>query len=157
MRVCLVLILLFFGAVSCGPKTTFHRTGASVSLMQNTLLDCQVAALKDAPVSSQIRQGPPRYIPGSSYCHKDGDCYRRAGYFAPGEVYTVDTNARLRSNLTTRCMAREGFQRVQLPRCPAGTPAPDISNLTDEMPPLSADSCLLKLPGGGSRIVSPTG
>ncbi|MEM1352482.1 MAG: hypothetical protein AAGF27_09050, partial [Pseudomonadota bacterium] len=120
---------------ACGPTATFHRTGAPMALMENTLLDCKVEALGDAPVATQVRQGPPRYVPGPVYCPRKGQCTRGAGYFAPGEVYSVDTNARLRSDLINRCMARSGFQRVDLPRCAAGTPLPDLSAQSEGMPP----------------------
>lgn len=157
MRALILMCLAGSVLAACGPAATFYRTGASVSLMEDTLLDCRVAALQDAPVATQIRQGPPRYIPGSVYCPRDNKCYRATGYFAPGEVYTVDPNARLRSDLTNRCMAEAGFQRLELPRCPSGTPLPDLSTETDTMPPIAADSCILKTPEGRQQIISPSG
>jgi len=157
MRVVLFLCLASLWLLGCGPAVTYHRTGASVGLMEDTLLDCRVAALQDAPVATQIRQGPPRYYPGPFYCPGGGRCYRGAGYFAPGEVYSVDTNARLRSDLTNRCMAHTGFQRIELPRCAAGTTLPDLSTQTDNMPPIADTSCILKTPEGGQQIISPSG
>ena len=157
MRAFFVLIVGVWGLAACGPIATFYQAGAPVALMEDTLLDCRVAALQDAPVSTQVRQGPPRYIPGPYYCHRDGRCYRSGGYFAPGEVYTIDTNEGLRTDLTTRCMARAGFDRVELPRCPAGTSAPDLSSDAGTMPALAADSCIRKSSGGSTQIISPAG
>lgn len=157
MRAHFILFLSAFLLTGCSPVVTYYQAGAPVSLMEDALLDCQVAALQDAPIATQIRQGPPRYIPGRVYCHGGDNCYRGAGYFVSGEVYTVDTNARLRSDLTTRCMAREGFQRIELPRCAAGTSLPDLSTQTEVMPPLAEKSCIAETPDGRPKIISPTG
>ncbi len=125
--------------------------------MENDLLDCKVAALADAPVSTQLRRGPPRYVPGYRHCDGKGRCYRSGGYFYPGDVYSVDVNAGLRRDLLNRCMAARGFSPVELPRCRTGT-APALStDLTDAMPPLSPNSCLFEGEGGQNRIIDAAG
>ena len=153
MRFVGLLSLSIFFLSACTPLTIYHRDGVAVSRMQSDLLDCQVGALEDAPVSSQLRRGPPRYIPSYRYCPHAGSCYRRGGYYYPGEVYSVDVNASLRSQLENRCMASQGYKRVELPNCPAGTKAPDGQVQSRTLPPLSENTCAIRGENGSWRIV----
>lgn len=149
-----VIPALFIAAISaCAPLTIYYREGVPVQRMQSDLLDCQVDALAKAPVASQIRRGPPRYIPGSHYCNGNGRCYSYGGYFIPGEVYSVDVNASLRRQLENQCMNGQGYQRVEVPNCPAGTVPPDGLIQTQTLPPLSEKSCAIRGDAAEWRIV----
>lgn len=147
------LALFSVGLCACTPLTIYHREGVPVQRMQADLLDCQVDALSKAPVASQLRRGPPRYIPGSRHCYGSGRCYRYGGYYVPGEVYSVDVNASLRRQLENQCMARQGYQRVEVPNCPAGTPPPEGLEQTQTLPPLSENSCAIRGDAGEWLIV----
>ena len=145
---------------ACTPLTIYHRAGATMARMEKDLLACRVDALDKAPVTSQVRQGPPRYIPGYRHCNRAGHCYRRGGYYVPGEIYTVDVNARLRSQIETQCMAGKGYRRVTLPNCPAGTSSANAAASSIAtgavLPPLTENSCGLRGQGGEWQIITPT-
>lgn len=149
----LVLCVLLLGFAACAPLSIYHRPGVAVAKMEDDLLGCQVAALEQAPVASQVRRGPPIYVPERYYCNDHGHCYRRGGYFIPGEIYTVDVNAPLRRKIETRCMARKGYQRVDIPNCPAGVTLEPSPADTQVLPPLTENSCAIRGSGGTWQIV----
>lgn len=129
---------------ACTPFSIYHQPGVEVSRMQSDLLNCQVASSQSVPVSTQIRREPPRYIPGRHYCRPDGRCYRDAGYYIPGEVYTVDANAGLRGRVTTQCMADRGYRPVELPACSGAVKARAPQGVTTVLPPLDEKSCVIR-------------
>lgn len=140
---------------ACGPVSVYYQPDVTVARLNNDLLDCQVASLKDAPVASELRRGPPRYIPGYRYCDSKGRCYRSPGYFIPGEVYSVDVNARLRRDLENRCMARRGYIAIELPRCASGVTPADPTARTGRLPTLTENTCVARDAGGRWQIVEP--
>jgi len=157
--VCAVLVMMLTLS-ACTPAPVYYREGVSVAKMENDLLNCKVAAVKDAPVATQLRRGAPRYYPGYLRCSHGGHCYRTGGYFYPGEVYSVDVNAGLRNDLENRCMSRKGYAPVSLPRCRAGTAgsaAADQTAQTNTMPPLSQNSCVIDNTDGPVQIIDPSG
>lgn len=140
---------------ACAPATVYYRQGASVSRLQTDLTDCQVRALRDAPVATEIRQGPPLFWPGRTYCNPAGQCYATPGYWEPGNIYSVDVNADLRGRVEQQCMARRGYQPVTLGRCTQSirnqvSPEPET-----RLPGITAQSCVIPQDGGGYRIVTP--
>ncbi|MCV3270922.1 hypothetical protein [Roseobacter sinensis] len=142
---------------SCAPLSIYHRDGAPVSRMQSDLLSCQISALEDVPVSNQIRQEPPVYIPARRYCNSDGRCYTRGGYFEEGRIYTVDVNADLRRKAEGQCMADQGYRPVTLPNCPNSVfrAAPKAS--TQVLPRLNPRSCAIRYQDGTWQIVTQGG
>jgi hypothetical protein len=147
------LCVLLLGVAACAPLSIYHRPGVAVAKMEDDLLGCQVVSLEQAPVASQVRQGPPIYVPGRYYCNKRGHCYRQYGYYIPGDIYTIDVNASLRRKLETRCMARKGYQRVEIPNCPAGVTMEPSPADTQVLPPLTENSCAIRGSGGTWQIV----
>ena len=139
---------------ACGPMSIYYRPGVSVSRMQNDTTNCQVAALKDAPVSTQIRQRPPIYFPGYPICNGDGSCYRTPGYWADGGVYTVDTNLDLRNRVVDMCMANKGYQPVSIPTCPEGVKSKVQTQVTTQLPTLSQNSCVIRYNDNQWQIVN---
>jgi len=69
-----VVPLLIAGLMlaACAPLSIYYRSGVSVARMQTDQINCEVRALKDAPVANQIRQRPPVYFPGRQICHAGG-------------------------------------------------------------------------------------
>jgi hypothetical protein len=135
----------------------FYKAGGSVSRLNSDLLACQVDALAKAPVATQVRQGPPRYIPGTRHCNVQGHCIRRGGYFIGGEIYSVDVNARLRRELELLCMERKGYSSVELPRCRSGETPTDTPTSDPRLPPLTERSCVKRDPQGRWQIIDPAG
>jgi len=115
--------LIIWGGVAlaaCAPLNTYYKPGATVAMVERQTTQCQVDALAQVPVMLQTVRTPPRFIPPRRVCRSDGRCTSRAGYFEPGQTYTVDPSADLRKRVETQCMADAGFAPVSIPQCPAG-------------------------------------
>ena len=139
MKTLFRLLSLAVLLAGCGPIPVYHKAGVSLREYRDDVLACQVAALRDAPVATQIRRDPARYIPARRICDAAGNCTYEGGYWIPGEVYSVDVNESLRRELNGRCLAAEGYDRHELPRCP-----PEMSTVlpAETLPPLSSRTCV---------------
>lgn len=133
----------------------YYREGETVARMQQETTECQVQALKDAPVANQVRQSPPVYWPGRTYCDGRGHCYRTGGWWEPGRVYTVDVNEGLRNRVEAQCMARKGFRPVSLPPCKQAQKSSVPATRTTKLPPLGSNSCFVKFDDGSFQIITP--
>ncbi|WP_405116319.1 hypothetical protein L0Z64_10165 [Phaeobacter sp. BS23] len=51
-------LLLVSGMAACGPVPVYYRAGADVARRDADLLSCEVSALRDAPVATQISTAP---------------------------------------------------------------------------------------------------
>lgn len=149
------MMVLALALAGCGPLTLYHRPGVSVSRMQADSTECEVQALRDAPVANQVRQRPPIYFPGNRVCDGSGNCWVRPGYWAGGELYTVDVNRDLRARVTDMCMARRGYRPVSLPPCPGAVRAAVPARQTTVLPELTPKTCVIRYDGGGWQIVNP--
>ena len=139
----------------CSPLSLYYREGESVSRLQAETTECKVDALQDVPVANQIRQSPPVYWPGRTFCDGRGYCHRTPGWWEPGRVYTVDVNHDLRNSVEAQCMAKKGFQPVTLPRCDQGIRSKVPAERTLKLPPLSPQTCFVKLGDGSYQIITP--
>ncbi|EEX10627.1 putative lipoprotein [Ruegeria lacuscaerulensis ITI-1157] len=148
-------LLLLLLASACGPLSLYYREGDTVARMQQETTQCQVQALKDAPVANQLRQGPPVYWPGRTYCDGRGHCYRTGGWWEPGRVYTVDVNEGLRNRVEAQCMARKGYRPVSLPPCKQAQKRSVPARRTTRLPPLGSNSCFVKFDDGSFQIITP--
>ncbi|MEP2715666.1 hypothetical protein [Pseudophaeobacter sp.] len=108
--------LVLLGVTSCGPLPVYYNSGKDQARTNSDEIDCAVQALSEAPVANEIRQRAPIYYPGHRHCGPGG-CWSSPGYWVDGGTYTVDVNQGLRSQVEQRCMARKGYQRLELPRC----------------------------------------
>ena len=151
-----IMILVFVVLSACAPMTVYYKDGGSVTRMQDDLLSCQVAALKDAPVASEIRRSAPVFVPSRRYCNA-GHCYHRGGYFVDGQVYTVDVNARLRNDLEAQCMRNKRYAPVEIPDCPNHVAREAAPTQTDVMPPLTPSSCVIRDRSGTWQVIEPAG
>lgn len=138
------VIGMCLGLAACAPLTIYHQPGIAVAQMEDDRLDCAVAALRDAPVATEIRRIPPVYVPARHYCDSAGNCYVRGGYWERGEVYTVDVNRPLRRQLRDRCMALKGYRPVSIPICPQSVKDAAPTRATTTLPPLSDKSCAIR-------------
>lgn len=147
-------LVLGLTLAACAPLTIYHRTGVAVTRMQSDLLDCEIAALRDAPVASEIRQRPPVFVRGRKIC-RDSVCQFEPGYWLDGDIYTVDVNADLRKRSEGRCMARQGYQPVQVQLCRASVKASVVPQQTRVLPELSENACAIRYEAGVWQIVNP--
>lgn len=153
MRV-LDLALIAFVMAACQPVSMYYRPGVTVAKANSDSLNCEVSALQDAPVATQIRREPSYYIPARQYCSGDGRCYVRGGYWQPGRVYSVDVNAQLRRQLTDRCMAASGYVPVSIPACPQSVANTAPPGFTSVLPELTESSCSIRNDDGSFQIVN---
>lgn len=145
MRRALALALLLLPLAGCDDLSLYYKPGATVQRMQADEVDCQVRALRDAPVRTVVRRTPAVWIPPRSYCDANGNCTTRGGYWEPGEIYTEDVNRGLRARVEALCMARRGYERVTLPGCPQSVrAAAGPAAQTTTLPRLSETSCVIR-------------
>ena len=137
---------------SCAPLSIYHRAGVPVARMLVDETRCEVQALKDAPVANQIRQRPPVFVPGRKICNGP-KCTYQAGYWEPGDIYTIDVNAGLRGRVETQCMARLGYQPVEVPLCQGSVKSAVVPRQTQVLPKLGENACAIRYKDGTWQIV----
>ncbi len=135
---------------SCTPLKIYHKPGVSVTRAQTDTTQCEVSALKQAPVNIEIRRDPPEFVPARRVCDDAGKCREYGGYWIPGEVYTVDLNKGLRKRVELQCMAARGYSPAKIEQCPPGVQA---TGVTTVLPPISDKSCVIKNKDGTFLIV----
>lgn len=155
MRIPVIFSVLSAAALTaCVPLSTYYREGAAVSLVQRDALNCEVKALKDAPVANQTRVTPPRYVPARRSCSSSGACHVTPGYYIPGQTYTVDANQGLRKRVEAQCMADKGYAPVDIPACPDRIVKAAPPAVTSTLPALTPKSCVIKYKNGTYQIVN---
>ena len=151
MKAAVPLLALAVLLAACAPLRIYHKPGVPVARWQADTTRCEVQALRDAPVATQIRQEPPVFVPPRQICDKSGNCRTAGGYWIPGDIYTVDVNAGLRQRVETLCMAERGYSPVEIPRCPDGL---TVRGRTTVLPELTENSCFVRFDDGGIAIVN---
>ncbi|UWR97568.1 hypothetical protein K4K99_07185 [Phaeobacter inhibens] len=146
-------LLLTSALAACGPVPVYYRVGADVARRDADLLSCEVSALRDAPVATQIRQHPPIYRPGGEIC-RNGRCYHRTGYWEDGGIYTVDVNADLRKRVEQSCMASKGYQPIAVKRCPQSVADAVGTRRASTLPALTQTSCAIARRGQSPQIIA---
>ncbi|WP_170549182.1 hypothetical protein [Ruegeria atlantica] len=156
MKSILRLIIPLMVLSACeGPLSLYYREGESVTRLQAETTQCQVKALEEVPVATQIRQSPPTYWPGRTYCDGRGRCYRSPGWWQPGQVYSVDANQGLRNQVEAQCMAKKGFRPISLPPCKQNVKSRVPAVATTTLPPIGTQSCYVKFDNGSFQIIDP--
>lgn len=138
---------------ACLPLRTYYAEGVSIAMLERDNTQCDVVALRDAPVANVVRQGPPRFI-RTRHCNSAGQCSTSGGYWIPGDVYTVDTNADLRARVKGQCMADRGYRPVEIPACPAGVARAAPEGQTITLPTLNETSCVIRNQDSSIQIVN---
>ncbi|MFV1600163.1 hypothetical protein VXL34_07700 [Phaeobacter sp. JH20_13] len=151
----LAALLVTSALAACGPVPVYYHAGADVARRDADLLACEVSALRDAPVATQIRQHPPIFRPGGEVC-RNGRCYHRAGYWEDGGIYTVDVNADLRQRVERSCMAAKGYENIAVKRCPQSVADAVGARRAATLPQLSQTSCAIERRGQSPQIVATT-
>jgi len=139
---------------ACAPMSIYYRPGVPVQRMQDDTTRCEVRALREAPVATQIRHTPPVYVPGRQVCDAAGNCWMRPGYWVDGDIYTVDVNAGLRARAKDLCMAEKGYSPVSLPPCPPEVKQATPPGVTTVLPRLTQNACVIRNRDGSWQIVA---
>jgi len=145
--------LLGFVLSACAPLSIYHRAGVSVARMQSDQLNCEVRAVKDAPVANQIRQSPPVFVPARQVCN-GAKCTVFPGYWEQGQIYTVDVNAGLRARVEGQCMAQKGYRPVEVKLCDSKIKALVAPGQTTVLPKLTDNACAIRHQDGRWQIVT---
>lgn len=138
----------------CAPLSLFYREGASVDRMHRDLASCRIEAIKAVPVDQDTR-----IIPGSEFpqilCDSNGVCHSVWVQVTPLRIETYDANEGLRNDYTRQCMGKLGYQPVRLPQCEESVVRATRLEPTRVLPPLSAQSCAIRLNTGQWQVVTP--
>lgn len=146
-------ISLGFALIGCGPLQTNYKEGVSVATLNRDQTACDVAALRDVPVSIRVHRYPPEYVPARRRCNKQGECIIVPGYWLPGEVESYDANALLRARVSQQCMSDKGYVRVSIPMCPGSVSQAVPQRATMRLPRLTPKSCFVRNRDGSIQIV----
>ncbi len=148
------LALFGLGVAACAPLNTYYKPGASVAQVNRATTACEVQALRDVPVSTQVRRTPPRYIPPRRSCDSNNNCTTTGGFYVPGELITFDPNTELRKRVETQCMADRGYAPVSIPACPGSVARAAPVQATTTLPALNPNSCVIRNSDGSFQIVT---
>ncbi|UWR36246.1 hypothetical protein K3762_10555 [Sulfitobacter sp. W074] len=141
-------------AAACAPLNTYYKPGATVAQVNRATTSCEVQALRDVPISTQIRREPPRYVPERRHCDANNNCTTRGGFYVPGELVTFDPNQDLRNRVEGQCMADKGFAPVSIPACPSNVARAAPARATTTLPALNPKSCVIRNSDGSFQIVT---
>ena len=147
-------ILLAGMLAACAPLSIYYRPGVPVDVLKQDTLQCEVKALRQAPVANQIRRSPPVFVPPRQICNGT-TCHTRPGHWIPGNIYTVDVNSPLRKRIERACMADRGYVPAEIPACSPGVAKTGRGPATSRLPALKEDSCFIRNDDGSFRIVTP--
>ena len=156
-RSCLLLFTLALSVLSaCAPPPLWYRSGISPTRLSQDLTACRVAALKTVPTEIRSRYIPAEYI-SQPVCTPSGHCYWRRVLVRPAQYERYDVNAPLREDVVQACMADKGYTQVRLPACQSEGGQKITVNTAAPLPPLTDQSCAVRLKSGEWRIVTPSG
>ena len=150
-----VLGVVFAGVLAgCTPLSLFYKEGAPVQRLNADLGACKQQGLREVPVDQDTR-----YIPGQeaprTICDAAGVCHTVWVQITPDRIETYDANEGLRADYVEACMARRGYQPVRLPACSDAVVNATRLSPTKVLPPLSSNSCAIRLKTGQYQIVTP--
>lgn len=149
----LTLTFSVLALAACTPLGIYHKPGATVAAMQDTLTNCEVEGLQRVPVDRRVERDPIRTVP-RKVCDSAGNCtvvYDRVG----GEIRTWDANAPLRQRVLNQCMTAQGYTFVELPPCSQGVKQAAPTAATTILPRLAPNSCSIRNGDGTWQIVTP--
>lgn len=139
--------LALCGAVLSGCNyTVYHQPGKTIQDRERALVHCDVKALKEAPVASEIRYTAPQ-LEERKICDNKGNCIIDT-YWSTPDPYTVDVNETLRHRIKEQCMIQRGYDKVSLPKCENGSAV----SIPARMGKLGPQSCVVRSQGGTLRI-----
>lgn len=141
---------------ACAPLDTFYKAGVPVETQARDTTACRVEALRQVPPDVRTRHIPAVYST-RQVCDANGNCWLNRILISPASFEQYDANLGLRETVTRQCMARQGYEKRSIPRCDAATTRATPPAPTRVLPPLSSESCSIRLPSGDWQIVTPPG
>lgn len=139
---------------SCAPLQIYYKQGESVARMERDQTTCEVSAAKQVPPDIRRRYIPPTYS-HHKYCSGYGHCYWRKRLISPGRYEEYDASRSLRTKVTHQCMAGKGYAFTNIKRCDSATVQASVLRATQVLPPLTEESCAVRLKSGRWKIVTP--
>jgi hypothetical protein len=154
----LLALTLALALSACAPGTTTYAYRANTAPAQadRDSFQCQVEATRTIPVNTQVRQRPGYWIPPRTICDRDGkNCYVEPSEWIPGEVYSYDANAGLRTEYIRRCLAGRGYTLTAVDLCPGGTTAegPLAQALLSRLRPVRDGACAINISERSSNLI----
>ncbi|WP_198389403.1 hypothetical protein [Roseovarius faecimaris] len=138
----------------CTSLSLFYKEGTPVQRLNADLGACKQKGFETIPVDQDTR-----FIPGSetprTFCDANGYCQTVWVQITPDRIETYDANEGLREDFVEACMAQRGYQPVRLPACNDAVVRETTLSPTRVLPPLSAQSCAIRLKTGQYQIVTP--
>lgn len=147
-RFALIAASSFIALAGCN-YTLYHQVGKSFAERDADVTRCDVIALREAPVETQILFTPPRQEQ-RTICDDAGNCITET-YWTKPEPYTVDPNEELRDRVALQCMLDKGYQQISLPSCEDGQALSVPAKMTN----ITRNSCVVRVKGGALRIANP--
>lgn len=136
------------------PMPMFYKSGVNFQQIVSDNTDCQVDAVQRVPAQIHTTTSPEYSTPGSAICNQIGTqtfCNQVGGQTYGGETQSYDVNANLRQQVHFQCMAKKGYQYVNIPACAASVDLSDQINET-VLRPLSSRTCYQGIKSGGFMI-----
>ncbi len=152
-RIPAVLVALCLVA-ACGPPGLYYKQGVPVQHLLSDEAQCGLDSVRAVPVDNRTR-----FIPGTReprrICDAAGKCTTIWVQVTPDRWETYDANEDTRRNFERNCMITKGYQRISLPSCSSQIAENVLLSQSQVMPPLTQESCAVRLRGGGWQIVTP--
>ena len=149
------IIAALTALAACAPLTVYYKQGASVAAMEQTLNECKVKALREVPPRILTRYTPPVTAP-YTHCNANGNCYTYFRTITPGRYERYDANEGLRDRTERLCMAGASYAKTSIKECdPSQVEAARPLTATRTFPPLTENSCVIRLKSGRWKIVTP--
>ncbi|MEM8803323.1 MAG: hypothetical protein AAFX07_12085 [Pseudomonadota bacterium] len=153
IRKIVILSTLAIGLTGCGPLPLYYKEGEKVSQIDTILTQCRVESLAKVPVAERRRYIPPVFA-HRTFQAKDGTHFTRRVLVQRGGFETFDANEGLREEVTDQCMVTNGFQQVRIPKCDGSLTRATTIRATEVLPPLTTESCAIRIRDGKFQIVS---
>ena len=156
MRVILTAFAALMLLSACAPLNIHYKEGQTVSRMSTDLASCDASALKQVPKDIRTRYVPATYSP-YGFCKPFGPCFSHyhLGGYGYGKTERYDANEGKRKTASTQCMSALGYSQVEIPPCSAEVTRGTTIRSTQKLPPLTKNSCSIRLKSGGWQIVTP--
>lgn len=138
----------------CTPLSLYYQEGTPVDRLSRDEAACINEGLRAVPADNKTRLIPGTKTP-QTICDGAGNCHTVWVQISPDRFETYDANDGARRTYVRNCMIGKGYQRVSLPACAPEVVEATHTTQTRVLPPLTSDSCAIRLKGGGWQIVSP--